>query len=77
MNKRLLVTVALCAFGLGNANAAILVTDTFSYPDGSLVPNGGWANHSGVAGDLMVASGQRQSFSMVCLPRMPTWRLLR
>jgi hypothetical protein len=40
------------------ANAAItLATETFSYPDGALVPNGGWANQSGTAGTLLVASG--------------------
>jgi hypothetical protein len=58
MNKRILATIAVCAFGLGSANAAVLVSDTFTYADGSLVPNGGWANHSGTIGDLLVASGQ-------------------
>ncbi len=36
----------------------ILATDDFAYPDGSLVGNGAWANHSGNAGDLLVSSGQ-------------------
>lgn len=40
------------------ANASVIAYDTFSYPDGSLVPNGGWANHSGTTGDLQVVSGQ-------------------
>ncbi|MBC3845433.1 T9SS type A sorting domain-containing protein [Winogradskyella echinorum] len=34
------------------------LTDDFTYADGSLVPNGGWSNHSGNAGDLLIASGQ-------------------
>lgn len=33
-------------------------SDDFSYTDGSLVPNGGWANFSGTSGDLLVSSGQ-------------------
>ena len=38
--------------------AAIIVSDDFSYPDGSLVGNGGCVSHSGTAGDLMVVNGQ-------------------
>ncbi|MEQ8211616.1 MAG: PEP-CTERM sorting domain-containing protein [Lacipirellulaceae bacterium] len=52
---------ALCGvavLAVGQANAATLVDEDFSYADGSLVPNGGWANHSGTAGDLLVSSGQ-------------------
>ncbi|BDS05982.1 hypothetical protein NT6N_10220 [Oceaniferula spumae] len=40
------------------ATASVLVSDNFDYTDGSLVPNGGWANHSGTVGDLLVAGGQ-------------------
>lgn len=40
------------------ANADIIAFDNFDYADGSLVPNGGWANHSGTAGDLLVSGGQ-------------------
>jgi len=40
------------------ASATVLVSEDFSYADGSLVPNGGWANHSGNAGDLMVEGGK-------------------
>lgn len=53
--------LCLCtAFALAaqTASAAIIVSETFSYPDGSLVPNGGWATTSGTAGDLLVASGE-------------------
>jgi len=48
---------AFAALTAGTANAATLASDDFSYADGSLVPNGGWANHSGTPGDLLVASG--------------------
>lgn len=41
-----------------SANASVLVFDNFDYPDGSLVPNGGWANHSGTLGDMLVSGGQ-------------------
>lgn len=55
---------ALAAFTLAglffaaNASAAVVAFDDFSYPDGSLVGNGGWTNHSGTVGDLLVSSGQ-------------------
>ncbi|TWT73651.1 PEP-CTERM motif protein [Posidoniimonas polymericola] len=53
---------SLCAAALfalvSNVQAATLVDETFSYPDGSLVPNGGWVNHSGTLGDLLVSGGQ-------------------
>jgi hypothetical protein len=51
---------ALSALGLvvaAPAMAASLVFDTFSYPNGPLVPNGGWANYSGVGTDIQVAAG--------------------
>lgn len=32
--------------------------DDFTYADGSLVPNGGWMNNGGTAGDLLVSGGQ-------------------
>ncbi len=40
------------------ALATGLLSDDFSYPDGSLVGNGGWVSHSGNAGDLLVAGGE-------------------
>ena len=43
---------ALCGvavLAVGQANAATLLTEDFSYPDGDLVGNGTWANHSGTA----------------------------
>ncbi|WP_400076319.1 T9SS type A sorting domain-containing protein [Winogradskyella sp. R77965] len=36
----------------------VIVAEDFDYPDGSLVPNGGWANTSGTAGDFLVSSGE-------------------
>ena len=40
------------------AQADVIAFDNFGYPDGSLVPNGGWAHHSGNSGDLLVSGGQ-------------------
>ncbi len=40
------------------AQADVIAFDNFDYPDGSLVPNGGWANHAGTPGDLLVSGGQ-------------------
>ena len=36
----------------------VLASDDFTYPDGALVPNGGWTNQSGTAGTLLVTSGE-------------------
>jgi len=57
MKKSLMLAVSVLLIA-GFAIAAIIVSDDFSYPDGSLVGNGGWVNHSGVEGDLMVVNGQ-------------------
>ena len=57
MQKRLYAAIATCAFISVNANAEMIVFDNFDYPDGPLVPNGGWANHSGTVGDLLVVGG--------------------
>jgi len=58
MKTRMLAAIAVCAFGFGSANAAEIVHDNFNYADGALVPNGGWASHSGNLGTLLVSSGQ-------------------
>jgi Secretion system C-terminal sorting domain len=50
----LLLTISIYAFSFGQ----VIVSDDFTYADGSLVGNGTWANHSGTAGDLLVSSGQ-------------------
>ncbi|HPF37826.1 MAG TPA: PEP-CTERM sorting domain-containing protein [Phycisphaerae bacterium] len=57
MKIRIAAALALM-FAVSTANASVLTYDNFDYPDGSLVPNGGWATHSGVAGDLQVVGGQ-------------------
>jgi hypothetical protein len=38
--------------------ATLPIFEPFDYADGSLVGNGGWVNHGGTAGDLLVESGQ-------------------
>lgn len=42
------------------ARAALLLNDSFSYPDGPLVAESGgvWLHHSGSAGEVMVSSGR-------------------
>ena len=60
MKKYLTVT---CCLGLlvassGLAFGQVIAFDNFDYANGSLVPNGGWASHSGTPGDLLVASNQ-------------------
>lgn len=56
--KKLVMLTAAILLVASSAMAVEYVNETFSYPDGSLVPNGGWANHSGTLGDLLVANGQ-------------------
>ena len=46
------LTITSLSFG------QVIVSDDFTYGDGSLVPNGGWTTGSGNAGDLLVSSGQ-------------------
>lgn len=54
----LIVTIGVLVASSMTAFGQVIAFDNFDYPDGSLVPNGGWANHSGNAGDLLVASGR-------------------
>lgn len=56
--KKSLMLVTSIMLVAGVAIAAVIISDDFSYPDGSLVGNGGWINHSGTAGDLLVENGQ-------------------
>lgn len=58
--KKILSLVLGIAFAVtaGVSHADVIVFDNFDYPDGSLVGNGGWTNHSGTAGDLLVSGGQ-------------------
>ena len=46
------------AFSTGQVSADVIAFDNFDYADGSLVPNGGWTNHSGTSGDMQVLNEQ-------------------
>jgi len=54
-----LIVLALIAFAVP-AMAASILTEPFTYPDGNLTPNGGWANYSGAGTDVQVAAGRAQ-----------------
>jgi hypothetical protein len=60
--KKIATTFALLALGFAFAAtpsmSAPLVFDSFTYPNGDLVPNGGWANYSGTTVDIQVSSGR-------------------
>ena len=56
--KRIVTTVALLVAFASTASAVTLVSEGFNYPNGNLVPNGGWANYSGANVDIQVASGR-------------------
>jgi len=63
MRKIALALVALgLGFGVTTSGATNLLTDHFTYPDGNLVPNGGWANYSGTGTDIQVLSGRAVGF---------------
>lgn len=53
-----LLALALCAAFAGAASATVLMSEGFTYPDGNLVPNGGWATHSGTGTDIQVLAGR-------------------
>jgi hypothetical protein len=53
-----LLTLAAVAAFAGSAMAVNLVSESFTYPNGNLVPNGGWANFSGANVDIQVAAGR-------------------
>lgn len=55
-NYFLMLVLTLCLPLISNGQ--VLVSEGFSYADGSLVGNGGWAKSSGTAGDFLVSSGQ-------------------
>ena len=56
--KKLLILAVAISLVASIASATIIASDDFSYADGSLVGNSTWYNHSGVAGDLLVAGGE-------------------
>ena len=57
-----LLVLGLTAITVSPVFAATLASDSFTYPNGNLVPNGGWANYSGAATDIQVASGRATGF---------------
>jgi hypothetical protein len=57
IQKTIAVSLLSGSFFICQSQGMTLASDDFSYADGALVPNGGWANHSGNAGDLLVAGG--------------------
>jgi endonuclease/exonuclease/phosphatase family metal-dependent hydrolase len=58
--KKVVFCIATFLLSATLAGAALLLNDSFSYPDGSLVAVSGgvWAHHSGSAGEVAVASGR-------------------
>jgi len=56
--KRIVTTLALLAVAAGSAFAAPILSESFTYPDGPLVPNGGWANYSGAGTDISLLGGR-------------------
>jgi hypothetical protein len=53
-----LAALALCAAFASTSSATVLLSEGFSYGNGDLVPNGGWATHSGAASDVQVNTGR-------------------
>ncbi len=58
----LFLSLALAAAFATPALAVNLLSDFFSYPDGNLTPNGGWASFSGVGTDVQVSLGRATGF---------------
>lgn len=58
MKKLYFLFIAILISPASFAQATLPISETFSYTDGSLIGNGGWLNHSGTSGDLLVSSGQ-------------------
>jgi len=56
--KRIATLAAMLAVSAAPALATTLLSEGFSYPNGNLVPNGGWANFSGAGTDIQIASGR-------------------
>jgi hypothetical protein len=56
----ILLALAFCVAFAGIASATVLLTEGFSYANGNLVPNGGWATHSGSGTDVQVLGGRAQ-----------------
>lgn len=57
--KKVFIAVAALAIVATAAYAAVLLTETFAYPDGDLVGQGGWVAHSSAGSKpVQVVSGQ-------------------
>jgi len=56
--KRLATLLALLALSAAPAFATVLLSESFTYPNGALPPNGGWANFSGAGTEVQVATGR-------------------
>jgi len=56
--KRLATLAALLALAATPAFATVLLSESFTYPNGPLPPNGGWANYSGSGTEVQVVSGR-------------------
>lgn len=52
-----LLALSLTAALVAPAGAVSLLSETFTYADGSLVPNGGWTTFSGSGTDIQIVSG--------------------
>jgi len=62
MRKFAIALVMLGLVAAAPAKSASLASDVFSYPNGDLVPNGGWANYSGATTDIQVNAGRATGF---------------
>jgi hypothetical protein len=58
MMKRLATLLALLALSAAPAFATVLLSESFTYPNGPLPPNGGWANFSGAGTEIQVVAGR-------------------
>ena len=56
--KRLATLAALLAISATPSFATVLLSESFTYPNGALPPNGGWANFSGAGTEIQVSSGR-------------------
>src|SRR5258707_2628661 len=66
MKKAILASIVL-ASTLAGANASIILSDTFSYPDGDLtaVSGGLWVAHIGAGGNPIKASNGQADFQEI------------
>lgn len=60
--KRFVTTMALFAVCAAPAFAAPILSEPFTYPNGNLAPNGGWATFSGAVTDIQVNAGRAVGF---------------